>query len=90
MVAKAGLRSQVEFLLGDAREVIPSLSGPFDFVLLDLWKELYIRCFDLVYPKLGRGAYVAADNMIHPRRRAPMAKLTANMCASRRTSIRFF
>jgi predicted O-methyltransferase YrrM len=66
MVAKAGLSSQVEFLLGDAREVIPSLRGPFDFVLLDLWKELYIRCFDLFYPKLGRGAYVAADNMIHP------------------------
>lgn len=66
MVAKAGLAEHVEFRLGDAREVIASLSGPFDFVLLDLWKDLYIPCFDLFYPKLSRGAYVAADNMINP------------------------
>lgn len=66
MIAKAGLAQHVEFRLGDAREVIVSLPGPFDFVLLDLWKDLYIPCFDLFYSKLSRGAYVAADNMINP------------------------
>lgn len=66
MSAKAGLGKHVEFRLGDAREVIAGLPGPFDFVLLDLWKDLYIPCFDLFYPKLKPGAYVAADNMIHP------------------------
>jgi predicted O-methyltransferase YrrM len=35
-------------------------------VLLDLWKDLYIPCFDLFYPKLGSGALVVADNMIFP------------------------
>ncbi len=66
MIAKAGLTEYVEYRLGDARETIASLPGPFDFVLIDLWKDLYIPCFDLVYPKLSRGAYVAADNMIQP------------------------
>ena len=59
-------RSVVEFKLGDARESIAALAGPFDFVLLDLWKDLYIPCFDLFYPKLGAGAMVVADNMIFP------------------------
>lgn len=66
MVAKAGLAAHVDFRLGDARESIASLPGPFDFVLLDLWKDLYIPCFDLFYPKLRAGAFVAADNMLQP------------------------
>ena len=63
---KAGLADYAEFRLGDARESIKALSGPFDFVLIDLWKDLYIPCFDLCYPKLGRGAFLAADNMTYP------------------------
>jgi len=66
MLAKAGLSAHVEFRLGDARETIKSLAGPFDFVLVDLWKDLYIECLDLFYPKLSPGAFIAADNMILP------------------------
>ncbi len=65
-LSKAGLASLVEFKLGDARESIAALAGPLDFVLLDLWKDLYIPCFDLFYPKLGAGAMVVADNMMFP------------------------
>lgn len=70
-IAKAGLSKSVEFYLGDARNLIPQLPGRFDFVLLDLWKELYITCFDLFYPKLNPGAIVVADNMIYPERTRP-------------------
>jgi predicted O-methyltransferase YrrM len=73
MLAKAGLAAQVDFRLGDARDVIRSLEGPLDFVLLDLWKDLYVPCFDLFYPKLARGALVAADNMINPESSRPDA-----------------
>jgi predicted O-methyltransferase YrrM len=66
MLRKAGLGAHVDFRLGDARETIASLEGPFDFVLVDLWKDLYIPCFDLFYPKLSPGAFVAADNMLLP------------------------
>ncbi|HLI81156.1 MAG TPA: class I SAM-dependent methyltransferase [Candidatus Binataceae bacterium] len=52
-LSKAGLASLVEFKLGDARESIASLQPSIDFVLLDLWKDLYITCFDLFYPKLS-------------------------------------
>jgi predicted O-methyltransferase YrrM len=66
MLTKAGLSAHVDFRLGDARETIKSLSGPFDFVLVDLWKDLYVECLDLFYPKLSPGAFIAADNMLLP------------------------
>jgi predicted O-methyltransferase YrrM len=65
-IERAGLSGLVEFRLGDARESIAQLSPGVDFVLLDLWKDLYIPCFDLLYPKLADGAFIAADNMTYP------------------------
>jgi predicted O-methyltransferase YrrM len=72
-IAQAGLESVVDFRLGDARESISALPGPFDFVLLDLWKDLYVACFDLFYPKLSAGAIVVADNMLFPEVNRPQA-----------------
>ena len=66
MVEKAGLSTHVDIRVGDALETIKQAKEQFDFVLLDLWKELYLPCFDLFYPKLNKGAWVAADNMIFP------------------------
>ena len=66
MISKAGLSDVVDFRLGDAVAMIAADSGPFDFVLLDIWKELYLPCFEAFYPKLSEEAVVAADNMIFP------------------------
>src|SRR5277367_6254714 len=41
---RAGLTAFVEFRIGDAREQLRSLDMPIDFVLIDLWKDLYIPC----------------------------------------------
>ena len=65
-LAKAGVAGVVEFHTGDALELLQTLAGPFDFVLLDIWKDLYLPCLDLFYPKLAPGAVIAADNMIWP------------------------
>jgi predicted O-methyltransferase YrrM len=65
-LARAQLIDYVDFRIGDARESIAALEGPFDFVLLDLWKDLYIPCFDLIYPKLSAGGIIVADNMLMP------------------------
>jgi predicted O-methyltransferase YrrM len=66
MIGKAGLATVVDFRLGDAVAMIAAHPGPFDFVLLDIWKELYLPCFEAVYPKLSDEAIIAADNMITP------------------------
>lgn len=63
---KAGLADCVDFRLGDAVELIDAERGPFDVVLLDIWKDLYVPCFEALYPKLSDEAIVIADNMIEP------------------------
>jgi predicted O-methyltransferase YrrM len=73
-VEKAGLGGIVDFRLGDALESLAKLKGSVDFVLLDLWKNLYIPCFDLFYPRLRKGAFVIADNMTYPESSRPHAE----------------
>jgi predicted O-methyltransferase YrrM len=65
-LTRAGLSTRVEFHAGDCLETLKALPGPFDFVLLDVWKDLYLPCFDLVHPKLAPGGMICADNMLLP------------------------
>ena len=65
-LARAGLDGYVEFRIGDALASLAQLPGPFDFVLIDLWKDLYVPVFELLHPKLAPGALIVADNMLHP------------------------
>jgi predicted O-methyltransferase YrrM len=66
MATKAGLADYIDFKIGDAVEIIETLPSGFDFVLLDLWKDLYVPCLEVFYPKLNPGAIIVADNMIRP------------------------
>lgn len=63
---RAGLSAVVEHRSGDALDIIPALDGHFDFVLLDCWKDIYVPCLERFFPKLAKGAIVAADNMLQP------------------------
>jgi len=65
-LARAGLEACVEFRVGDALDSLTQLAGPWDFVLIDLWKELYVPVFDLLHGKLAPGAVIVADNMLQP------------------------
>jgi predicted O-methyltransferase YrrM len=66
LLKQVGLHDQVTFIEGDARVSIKGLRDPVDFVLIDLWKDLYIPCFDGLRPLLANGAIVVADNMVFP------------------------
>jgi predicted O-methyltransferase YrrM len=74
-IAQAGLSDVVDFRLGDAVEMIKADAGPFDFILLDIWKELYLPCFDAFYPKLSDEGIIASDNMITPEVARPDVRL---------------
>ena len=63
---RAALAGFVEFRVDDALASLPQLPGPFDFVLIDLWKDLYVPVFELLHRKLSPGAIVVADNMLYP------------------------
>jgi predicted O-methyltransferase YrrM len=73
-LTRAGLSSRVEFHAGDCLDTLKTLPGPFDFVLLDVWKDLYLPCFDLVHPKLAPGGVIIADNMLLPQIVRPQAE----------------
>jgi predicted O-methyltransferase YrrM len=66
MSVKAGLADHVDFKVGDALEAIAAMPAGIDFVLLDLWKDMYTPCLEAFLPKLNPGAIIVADNMIMP------------------------
>ena len=72
---KAGLDAVVDFRCGDALAMLEADPGPWDFVLLDIWKELYPPCFEAFYPKLSDEAVICADNMIEPAMARPEVRL---------------
>lgn len=77
-ISAAGLAGHVEFKIGDALESIAALNEPLDFVLIDLWKDLYVPCLERIYPHLATGALLAADNILAPESsRAGTAKYVA-------------
>lgn len=66
MAQKAGLADHIDFMVGDAVRMIAELPTGVDFVLVDLWKDLYVPCLEAFYPKLNPGAIIVADNMLRP------------------------
>jgi predicted O-methyltransferase YrrM len=66
MLDQAGLGGGVTFKAGDAVGLVMAEAGQFDFVLLDVWKGMYVPCFEALYPKLAGRGLLLSDNMIHP------------------------
>lgn len=66
MLGQAGLDGIVRFVEGDAVAALELLDEHVDFALIDLWKDLYIPCFDRLAEKLNPDALVIADNMTFP------------------------
>ncbi|MFF9550771.1 O-methyltransferase [Methylobacterium fujisawaense] len=63
MAQKAGLADHIDFKVGDAVKMIHALPHSIDFVLVDLWKDLYVPCLEAFFPKLNSGAIIVADNV---------------------------
>ena len=63
-VAKAGLSNKVKQLIGDARQIIPTLNETFDLVFIDADKINYSTYYDLVFDKVRTGGYIIADNVL--------------------------
>jgi len=61
-IRKAAILAKVDVITGNAVQVIPELTGDFDFVFLDAEKTEYLDYLQLVEDKLCAGAVVVADN----------------------------
>lgn len=63
-VAKTPLANQIEFLLGSAIDLIPTLSETFDLVFIDADKQNYSNYYNLVFDKVRAGGIIIADNVL--------------------------
>lgn len=63
-VDKAGKQDAIDFRVGNALEIIPTLAMKFDLIFIDADKENYCNYFDLVFNQLNPGGYIIADNVL--------------------------
>jgi caffeoyl-CoA O-methyltransferase len=61
---EAGIQNQVDFRIGNATDIIPTLPQNFDLVFIDADKENYSRYFDLVIDRVTLNGYILADNVL--------------------------
>jgi len=56
--------SQIVQHLGEAKDILKTLTGPYDLVFLDADKENYPHYFDLIIDKLEMGGVILSDNVL--------------------------
>lgn len=61
---QSGRAAQLHLHIGDAADIIPTLEGLFDIVLLDAGKLDYPLHYALALPKLRAGGILLADNVL--------------------------
>lgn len=55
---------QIDFRIGDAQEIIPTLSYTWDMVFIDADKESYPKYFELTLPQVRTGGFIIIDNVL--------------------------
>jgi len=63
-VEKSEFADRIEFHLGFAADIIPTLDETFDLVFIDADKPNYSNYYDLVFDKVARGGFIIADNVL--------------------------
>jgi caffeoyl-CoA O-methyltransferase len=61
---QAGLSDRINYYLGNALEVVPSIGETFDLVFIDADKANYSAYFDLVIDRVRPGGIILADNVL--------------------------
>ncbi len=60
----AGLTAKIDYHIGDAARIIPTLDIKFDLVFIDADKENYSVYYDLIFDKVKPGGLILADNVL--------------------------
>ena len=57
-------KSQIDYRIGLALDILPELKETFDLVFIDADKVNYLNYFNLVIEKVRKGGFVIADNVL--------------------------
>lgn len=63
-IQKANLENKIEYIIGDAMQIVPQLDEQFDLVFIDADKKNYCNYYHLVFDKVKPGGYILADNVL--------------------------
>lgn len=61
---KSEYKNKIDFISGDATQIIPTLPHTFDLVFIDADKKNYALYYDLVFNKVRSGGLIIADNVL--------------------------
>lgn len=61
---RAGVQDRITLHIGDARETLKKLSGPYDIVYMDANKREYCEYYDLVFDLVRPGGLILADDVL--------------------------
>lgn len=61
---KYGKDEKIELLAGDALEILPSLTGCYDFIFMDAAKGQYIKMLPEILRLLSPGGLLVSDNVL--------------------------
>ena len=62
--ARAGVSEKITLHIGDAKETLKALEGPYDLVFMDANKREYCDYYELVMPLLREGGIILADDIL--------------------------
>ncbi len=60
----AGLKNKVQFIVGDAYNIIKTLPYQYDLVFIDADKQNYLKYYEQVLPLVNSGGYIICDNVL--------------------------
>lgn len=61
---EAQLTSKIDYRIGNALDIIPSIKEKFDLVFIDADKINYSNYYDLVFDQVRNGGFIIADNVL--------------------------
>ncbi|MGO3237732.1 MAG: O-methyltransferase [Psychroflexus halocasei] len=61
---KSDFSDQIKQYVGDAKKVIPKISGNFDLAFIDADKSSYPKYFELIVDRLNPGGLILSDNVL--------------------------
>jgi predicted O-methyltransferase YrrM len=60
----AGVSEKIEYKIGNAMDIIPTLNQTFDLIFIDADKINYLNYYHLIFNKVRTGGFIIADNVL--------------------------